>query len=305
MEDSKTYVFGQDNSLLTALMPLLTQKGIDAGTLAAIMNNNDGFGNNGWWLIFLLLVCGGGNWGNGFGWGGNRGNADTAFLANQMNNDVGRDLLMQATQGNTNAINQLASTLNCDINSVKSALNGLMTAVQTVGSQVGMSGLQIQNAVQAGDAALAAQLAQCCCENRLLTTQQGYEAQLRTLEQTNQLGSQSDRNTTSILSAIKDQNAMIVDQFCNLERRELQDKIATQGDIITQLRGQLDNDRQTTQFYNMISPLQAKVNEIANKQPQTVPIQWPNLQAVNTTPYVGSYNFNPYGYGWSGNSYWG
>ena len=303
MEDSKTYVFGQDNSLLTALMPLLSQKGIDAGTLAAIMNNNDGFGNSGWWLIFLLLICGGGNWGNGFGWGGNRSNADTAFLANQMNNDVGRDLLMQAIQGNTNAVSQLASNLNCDINSVKSAVSNLMTAVQTVGSQVGMSGLQIQNAVQAGDAALAAQLAQCCCENRLLTTQQGYEAQLRTLEQTNQLGSQSDRNTTNILSAIKDQNAMIVDQFCQVKERELQAKIDSLLADNTSLRTALSEGRQTQQFTAAFNTLDNKITELAAKQPNTVPVQYPNLVAVNNTPY--NYGFNPYGYGVGGNSYWG
>ena len=305
MEDSKTYVFGQDNSLITALMPLLSQKGIDAGTLAAIMNNNDGFGNNGWWLIFLLLVCGNGNWG---GFGGNRSNADTAFLANQMNNDVGRDLLMQAAQGNTNAINQLASTLNCDLNSVKTALGNLMSATQSVGSQVGMSGLQIQNAVQAGDAALASQLAQCCCENRLLTTQQGYEAQIRTLEQTNQLGSQADRNTAGILTAIKDQNAMIVDQFCQVKERELQTKIDSLLADNTALRTALSEGRQTQQFTAAFNTLDNKITELAAKQPITVPVQWPNLVAVNNTPTAGygyNYGFNPYGYGWGGNSYWG
>lgn len=307
MEDSKTYVFGQDNSLITALMPLLSQRGIDAGTLAAIMNNNDGFGNNGWWLIFLLLVCGNGNWGN---FGGNRGGADTAFLANQMNNDVGRDLLLQATQGTTSAINQLASNLNCDLNLVKSTLNSMMSATQAVGAQVGMSGLQVQNAIQAGDAALSAQLAQCCCDNRLLTTQQGYEAQIRTLEQTNQLGSQADRNTGSILSAIKDQNAMIVDQFCQVKERELQAKIDSLLADNTSLRAAISEGRQTQQLTAAFNTLDTKITELAAKQPNTVPVQWPNLVAVNNTPTAGysygyNYGFNPYGYGWGGNSYWG
>lgn len=301
MEDSKTYVFGQDNSLLTALMPLLSQQGIDASTLVALMNNNGGFGgNNFWWILFLLLFWGNGNWGGN--WGG-RGISGTEYISNQMNNDVGRDLLMQAIQGNGNAIGQLATNLNTSISAVSSTLNGLMTAVQTVGSQVGMSGLQLQNAVQAGNASIAAQLASCCCENRLLTTQQGYESQIATLNQTNQLGSQADRNTTSILSAIKDQNAMIVDQFCQVKERELQAKIDSLLADNTSLRTALSEGRQTQQFTAAFNTLDSKITELAAKQPNTVPVQYPNLVAVNNTPY--SYGFNPYGYGVGGNSYWG
>ena len=301
MEDSKTYVFGQDNSLITALMPLLSQKGIDASTLVALMNNNGGFGgNNFWWVLFLLLFWGNGSWGGN--WGG-RGISGTEYISNQMNNDVGRDLLMQAIQGNGSAIGQLATNLNTSISAVSSTLNGLMTAVQTVSSQVGMSGLQLQNAVQAGNASIAAQLASCCCENRLLTTQQGYESQIATLNQTNQLGSQSDRNTTSILSAIKDQNAMIVDQFCQVKERELQAKIDSLLADNTSLRTALSEGRQTQQFTAAFNTLDNKITELAAKQPNTVPVQYPNLVAVNNTPY--NYGFNPYGYGVGGNSYWG
>ena len=55
-----------------------------------------------------------------------------------------------------------------------------------------MSGQQVINAIQSGNAAIASQLAQCCCENRLLTTQQGYESRIATMEQTNQLGGKID-----------------------------------------------------------------------------------------------------------------
>ena len=94
------------------------------------MNRNCGFGGEGgWfmWVIFLFFLMG---WG-GNGWGGfgnNRaGSAGDAALGNLINNDSGREMLMSAIQGNGNAINQLASTLNCDINSVKSAINGVMS----------------------------------------------------------------------------------------------------------------------------------------------------------------------------------
>ena len=309
MEDSKTYVFGQDNSLLAALVPFLSQRGIDAGTLAALMNSNNGSfgGNNFLWVIFLFFLMGwGGNgWGNGFG-----GNNGTGFLANQLNNDAGRDLLLQAIQGNGNAIGQLATNLNCDINAVQASINGVMSAIQTVGSQVGMSGLQVQNAIQSGDAALSRQLYECCCEKRLLTTQQGYESQIRTLEQTNQLGSQADRNATNILSAIKDQNAMIVDQFCQVKERELQAKIDALLADNTSLRTTISEGRQTQQFTAAFNALDNKITELAAKQPNTVPVQYPNLVAVSNTPNMGygygyGNGFNPWGYGSGVNSYCG
>jgi hypothetical protein len=119
---------------------------------------------------------------------------------------------------------------------------------------------------------------------RLLTVEQGYQSQIATLNQTNQLGSQADRNTNSIISAINAQTVAMNDQFCAARERDMQDKINTQADIITQLRGQLDNDRQTAQINALIAPLYAQVNSIAAKMPQTVPVVWPNLTATEVTP---------------------
>lgn len=309
MEDSKTYVFGQDSNLLSTLIPLLTNRGIDASTLALL--NNDGFGNGSFiWLLFLLMF----GWGGFGGFGGFGGNNGVGFLANQMNNDAGRDLLLQAIQGNGSAIGQLATTLNSDFNAVSSTLDILTSAINSVGAQVGMTGLQTINSIESGNAALSRQLCECCCENRLLTTQQGYEAQIRTLEQTNTLGSQADRNTRSITDAISAQSIMINDKFCDLEKRELQDKIDNLRTTNNNLVAQIDNANQTaaiTSYINaVVAPIQKEVSEIRACQPNTVPVQWPNIIGVNATPYGGGiYNgFNGYGYGpgynWGG-SYWG
>lgn len=191
---------------------------------------------------------------------------------------------------------------NSDFDSMKTALATLNAGLTNIGSQIGLSGLQVINSIQSGNSALASQLCQCCCENRLLTTTQGYESQIRTLEQTNQLGSQADRNTNSIIGAINAQTVAMNDGFCAIKERELQSKIDTQSEIITQLRGQIDNANQTAQIASMLAPIQAEVNAIKASQPSTVPVQWPNLTAVNTTPYNGFYG---YGYGWNGSSYWG
>lgn len=58
------------------------------------------------WVIFLFFLMGWG--GNGFGFGNGRGG-----LANEINNDYGRGLLMDAIGGNRNALSNLATQLNC------------------------------------------------------------------------------------------------------------------------------------------------------------------------------------------------
>lgn len=290
--------------------------GIDPNLLLALQNNG-GFGGNGnWlWIIFLWLIWGGNGWGNN-GFGGNNG---TGYLANQISNSEGRDLLLQAINGRADALGQLASITNTGVETVKNGIFSLQSAIQSVGSQVGMSGLQTINAVQSGNASLGSQIAQCCCENRLaicnqtnaLQSQAAQNAadvrlqlaqneaadQLSVCQQTNTLTRQADGNTNTLLNAIKDQNAMIVSEFCALKERELQNKIDTQGDIITQLRNQISNDQQTLQFNAAFHALDDKIDAIASKQPNTVPITWPNLTAVNNTPYAGGYPYYGNGFG--------
>ena len=301
MAEEKTYVFGDGGN---ATVPAWLAYG----------NGNGGWGNGlgGWGGgilgFFLGLLFGNGGFGNWGGFGGGRG---MGYVANQMNNDNNTDLLMTAINSNGEAsraaIQNLATSLGQDFNLVNSAVQTLQTSLSTLALQQAVSVPQIINSIQSGDACLSRQLCECCCENRLLTTQQGYEARIQTIEQTNLLGSQADRNAKGITDAIAAQSIMINDKFCDLEKRELQAKIATQGDIITQLRGQIDNAQQTaaiTGYVNsIVAPLQKEVTEIANKMPNTVPVQYPNLVAVNATPYVsGGYypNYPQYGYGNNG-----
>ena len=295
--------------------------GIDPNLLLALQNNG-GFGNNGnWmWVLFLWLIWGNNGWG-GNGFGGNNG---TGYLANQISNSEGRDLLLQAINGRADAAAQLASITNTSVETVKNGIFSLQSSINQVANQVGMSGLQTINAVQAGNASLGSQIAQCCCENRLAIANQtaalqstaaAHDAsvrlqlaqneaadQLSVCQQTNQLGSQADRNTNNILNAINAQTVAMNDKFCELKERELQNKIDTQGDIITQLRNQISNDKQTLQFNAAFHALDDKIDAIAAKTPNTVPVVWPNLQAYNATPNMG---FNPWGYGFGGTSYWG
>lgn len=290
-EDAKTYVFGNDSQVPAWL---------------ALNNGNGLFGNNGFGggIVGFILGLLFGNWGGfgGFGgWGGNSGAAASLGAQATANNNT--DLIMNAINGTDADVRLLATTLNADVNSVKDALGTISTGLATLGSQVGMSSLQVVNAIQAGDAALASKLCECCCENRLLTTQQGYESRIQTIEQTNLLGSQADRNTKSITDAIAAQTVAMNDGFCAIKERELQSKIDTLTAQNTTLRGQIDNAAQTAQIAAMLAPIQAEVNAIKAAQPNTVPVTWPNLTAVNNTPYYGG--FYGYGYGTNGGSYWG
>ena len=322
MSESKIYTIPDGNGSLDP-------------NLMLALSQNGGFGNNGswmWmmfmWILFPWIFGGNNGFGNGFG-----NNAGTGFLANQLNNDAGRDLLLQAINGRADALGQLANILNTSVSNVQNGVNAIQSAVQTVGAQVGLSGQQVINSIQAGNAALSQQLCSCCCENRLaianqtnaLQTQAAANHSASTLlasqnhaedmlqraqaeaadqlaicQQTNNLGSQAERNTNSILNAIAGQNTLITKEFCDLKERELQNKINTQGDIITQLRNQISNDNQTILFNKAINALDDKIDAIAARQPNTVPVQWPNIVAANATPYVGPnysgfYNGNGFG----------
>ena len=260
----------------------------NGGTVPAwmAMNNNGLFGNgNGWGggiLGFLLGLWFGNGWGGGFGgWGngGFGGNSGAGFLSNQINNDSGRELLMNAINSNgeasRSAVQNLANTLGQDFNLVNSGVQGIRDGIAALTAQTGMSSLQIINAIQSGDAAMQAKLCECCCNMKQLVTEQGYQNQIATLNQ-----------TTALTNSIADLKAEMISQFCASEKRDMQDKINTQGDIITQLRSQLDNDRQTAQFAAMIAPIANQVNTILARAPQTVPVIWPQLTVSQTTPAV-------------------
>lgn len=159
-----------DTSKIMMFPEMGANNAIDPNLLLAL-NNNGGFGGNNWiWILFLWLIWGANGWGNnGFGGGFNNG---AGFLSNQMNNDTGRELLMNAIQGNRESINSLANLLNTEVNTVQNGIFTLNNAITSVGTQVGMSGLQIQNAIQSGNSELASQICQCCCENRLAIANQ-------------------------------------------------------------------------------------------------------------------------------------
>ena len=199
-------------------------------------NNNGGLGLGGWGggiLGFILGILLGNNgfFGNGFG----NGAAGAYGLGNQMNNDANTSLVLNAINGTDADVRLLATTLNADINEVTNAINSVQNAIQQVGAQNGMGFLQVTNAIQSGNAAISRQLCECCCENRLLTTQQGYENRIQTIEQTNALQGSINGNGRSITDAIADLKTTMVGEFCNARERDMQNMIDSQRGVINQL----------------------------------------------------------------------
>lgn len=268
--------------------------------------NNGGFfggaGGSAFWGGLLGSIIPGvfGAWGNG-GFGGfNGGGAGAAAsLGAQATANANTELLQNAITGTDADIRLLATTLNTDVDSLKLGINTIQGAIATVGSQVGLSSLQVINAINAGDAALQAKLCECCCENRLAISQQ-----------TNTLGSAISASGQRTADAIADLKTSMVSEFCAARERDMQAKIDTQAEIITQLRGQIDNAAQTSAISSyvnsLVAPLSTKVTEIASKMPNTIPVTYPNVVAVNNTPYTGGFGAGyGFGYGVPGGSYWG
>lgn len=291
---------------------------IDPNLLLALQNNG-GFGSgNGawWWIIFMWML-----------WDRNGRNGNFNEYLASVNGNEGRQYLADIMNGRFDNLNTLAQMVNTSVEGIKTGVFGLQNAITEVSGQIGMSGLQTINAIQSGNTSILSKLCECCCENRLAICQQtnsiqstlasnhaddilqaeknaaGLQLQLSQLEganklsvcqQTNTLQNQAERDTNAILNAIAGQNTLITKEFCDLKERELQSKIDTQSDVITQLRNQISNDHQTLQFNAAFQALDNKIGAIAAKQPNTVPVQWPNLVGVNTTPCIGQ-SFYPGG----------
>lgn len=317
MSENKTFVFdGAGNNQGAFGNDFLT------GALLGGGGGFGGFGGANWLLPFLLFALWGNNgWGNGFGWGnGNRGNgccgnaAGFGFISDQLNNDAGRELIMQAIQGNATAISQLASTLNCNVGELRTAINNISTQICNLGNQVGMSTLQIIQAINNGDSALQAQLASCCCDLKGAIADSKYATE-RGFCNTNQILSQgfssvayeTQRQTCDIEKAIASSTSEIMAGQRAAEMREMQDKIDALREKNAQQAVILNNAQQTSQFAAMLAPIQADLAELKCNQVPVKKIACPETYVPVNNSINATYGLIPNcaynvfgGYGWNG-----
>lgn len=287
-------MFGNEGSgqggMMSLIAPLLQQRGLDPNLLVA-MNRGGGFGSNegSWfiWLLFILCFCGWG--GNGFGFGG-RGNG--GGLANEINNDYGRGLLMDAIGGNRNALSNLATQLNCTEGQIQSAISALTSQVQNVGNQVGMSGMQTINALQQGNMQIAQQIANCCCQTNNNITTQGYESKLAICQQTHSINDNANANALMLRDTNQSNHLALMGKLDQMQTQAMQDKLDALREKNSALVAQISNEHQTQalQAYQaqIITPvnaalaaLQSEIAGIKCKLPNTVSVPYPQLKTYN------------------------
>lgn len=314
MSETKTYVFGNDGQcggggMMSLLAPLLQRNGLDPNLLLAMNKNNNGWGEGGgfMWVIFLFFLMG---WG-GNGWGGFGGNGRGA-IANEINNDYGRSLLMDAIGGNRNAISNLATQLNCTEGQIQSAISALTSQVQSVGNQVGMSGMQTINALQQGNMQIAQQLANCCCENRLAICQQtnALQSSINNVANGQERGFASvafetQRQTCDLHNAIKDSTQTLLDGQKQAEMREMQSKL----DALREENSTYKSSAMTSQIVGqalapvnaVLAGLQKEVSAIKCAQPNTVTVPY---QPFVTVPNCVAAQYGLYANA-NANGFWG
>lgn len=251
-----------DEKILTVQAPN------DTATAMAMMNNNP------WMYLVMLALFGNG----GFGFGGNRGagvngvlDMETQNKLNslqaQINDNNNNQWAREAIQGNGFAISQLAQNLGVNYNALAAAIGNVKDAIFQLGAQNGMGFAGVTNAINLGNLNLVQQLKDCCCGLKTQILEQGYQGQMQTINQTNDLkDSQRIENglTRAEIAAFRQA----------WENSRYQDVVAEK----TRLQTELDLLRSQQGTAAMITPLQAELQRM----------EWQLRHLYNTTYGGGS-----------------
>lgn len=319
-ETSKTYVFGNDGN---NSVPAWWAYGNNGGW-------GNGFGGGNFWGAGIGGFLGSalGNLINGNGLGiGNNGGAAAAALGAQATANNNTELLRQAIRStgeqNIQAIQTISNMIGQDFATTSAQISAVNGILNNMAIQNATTPLQIMNSIISGNKDLAATFASCCCENKLLVTEQGYQSQLRTVEQTGAINNGfaavnqniaatkaaqelSDCKQTYTLTDTMNRNYQLLDNKIDALESSRKDREIT---ALTAQVAKLESQNFTAGVVQQaVAPLNAAINGIAREvddikcsMPQTVPVQWPQIQAVNMTPYAGNY----YGGGFYGNGFGG
>lgn len=179
-------------------------------------------------------------WGN---WGGFDGNGQGAqnievqnqlqAIRSQMQDNQNSNLIMDAVKGNATAIGQLANSLNCDFNTLNSAICDVRGGIDRLAGQVGFSAERVINAVNMGDCSVINAVKDCCCATQQNLLRFQGDLQLQMCQQTNTLANaigttntglergfaatafESQRQTCDILNAGNANTQRIIDTLNN------------------------------------------------------------------------------------------
>ena len=301
MDDSKVFMFPdggtKQTSDVNSLLPLL-------------MMSNGGMNGGGWmWIIFLFflypLMRNGGLFGNAGGYG----NGCLGPLANMVNNNDGRDLIMQAINGNGAAVQRLATMFGAKVDMIQAAISQVNNAITQVGCKIDSSTGALLNAGTQNTMTLAQQLSNCCCNLKTMISDTAHQSQLETLRQTDTIKESVNGVGSVVTRGFADVGYALRDQTCNLEKSidSVGDRViakldatekAAMQDKINSLQTQLTTEHQSgviaQQIAAAVNPIAAAVQEIKCAQPQTVTVPYQPFQAIpNCVAYqCGMYNNN-------------
>lgn len=218
-----------------------------------------------WWIIllFIFLAALGNGFGGGFGGGGSQPIIMTdGASGGSVQRGFDQAALMTGIDGVQAGINSISTQLCNGFSGVTAAVTGAQNAIaqQLYSNQI--ASLQGMNS-------LSAQLAQCCCDNRLAT------AGLQSTIQAEGCANRESLNyaTRDILNNQTAGIQRILDQLCA-------DKIDAKNDTIAQLRQELafartqaSQDVQTAQILaGQTSEVDALYNRLNNCPVSTVPV---------------------------------
>ena len=272
MEGEKKIIF-EDNRSDTGMMGLMSgllgKQGIDPSVMAMMNQNGGGFGGqNGMFMMLFLLLLLGRNGLNGLGGG------------EALNTVQNNELLMNAINGNRDAVRDLAGLTNTSITAVNTALAGLNTQLATIAGQNNLNSAQVINSIQAGNASLASQLAACCCDTRTAINEQGFQNRLSELNQTNQLVAQLNANQQQTNAG-----------FAAVEANRQADRISSLQERLTAANFEISQRNQNDYLAARIEPLYGRLARIEDRQLPVYPQQY-----IPGAPVGGSVAFGyPYG----------
>lgn len=244
-------------------------------------------------------------------------------------------------KGNSAALGQLATNLNCDFGVLKDCCCNIQNAITTVGGQVGYTSERVINAVERGNCDVIQAINNCCCNTQKAIIEQGYQNQLANERQTYQITNSVDSvgravergfcdsayatqtQTCALQNTIRDTGTantnQIIAKLDAMQNQALLDKIDALREKNSQQAVVINNAQQTAAFGQMIgqatSPivaavnaLQSDVNGIKCKLPETVTLPYSCATAVPTQAVFNGYALGTYA-GWNGcgcnNSLWG
>ena len=236
------------------------------------------------------------------------GSRGVGFLSNQINEDTGRQLVMQAINGNGDAIRQLVNSLNFATGDIQGALCALHGKISDVANQVGMNSQAVINAIDKGNCSLANQLAQCCCDLKgaISTTNANLTRGFA------DIGYALRDQTCNIEKTIEATAARVIEGQRAAEMREVQRESAAKDAKIAEQAVIINNAQQTAAFGQMISQatapilgivqsIKGEIDEVKCKLPKTATV--PSPEGV----LVPSCMADQYGLGFGfpgGNGFW-